>query len=140
MKLLFLVTLIVFSSAEFIKKYPSGTYIKSCSEIDVDANKLCAYATYFGDFQKQYKNWNCIIFDECSYIINDDGNLVDKRISNCNPNKKISIIDEKFNILENKINLILKYINLDNSVPNLDKSVLNLGQDKKHKELEDFSL
>jgi hypothetical protein len=128
MKLLFLVTLIVFSNAEIIKKYPLGSYIESCRDINVDGNKLEAYCH---NGVKHY--WRQVIFDECSYIENNFYALVDKRISNCNPNNKISIIDEKFNILENKINLILKYINLDKSVPNSE-------QDKKHKELEDFFL
>jgi hypothetical protein len=52
MKLLFLFTL-VFSNAE---KYPMGNYIKNSSEIDIDNNKLCAFATYKGIFESSNKH------------------------------------------------------------------------------------
>ena len=62
---------------------------------------------------------NCIIFDEYSYIENNNGKIVDTRLANSNTNNKISI-------LEQKIDFIIKYINLQ--------------QDMKYKGLEDFSL
>jgi hypothetical protein len=121
MKLLLLITLLVCSNAQINYKYPKGTYISSCSNIEIDGNKMCAFANYIGGVlhKHTYKNWNCIIFDECSYIENAEGKLVDNRLSNCNTNNKISI-------LEKKLDLIIKYINLE------------LGT--KYKGLEDFSL
>lgn len=111
MKLIFFVVLLVCSNGEFIKKYPQGSYIKSCRNIAVDGNMLCAIT-------KHERDWKtCIIFDECSYIENINYELVDKRLDNCNTNYKISI-------LEQKIDLIIKYINLE--------------QDKKYTELINF--
>ena len=115
----FLISLLVCSNSLFNKKYPLGTYFSSRSEVEIDGNKLCAYASYIGAFGRLYKNWNCIIFDECSYLENNDGELVDKRLDTCNTDNKISI-------LEQKLDLIIKYINLE------------LGM--KYKELKDFSL
>lgn len=43
MKLLLLITLLVCSNAQIDKKYPMGTYISSCSYIEMDGNDLCAY-------------------------------------------------------------------------------------------------
>lgn len=142
MKLLFLFTLIVFSNAE---KYPMGNYIKTCSEIKIYENKLTAYAEFeaimrkdlryeqWNSFKGSHERWNIILFDECSYIENINGELIDTRIPDCITNNKKYIYDTKLTELNQKLDLILKYINLD-------KSVSNLAQDKKHKELEDFSL
>jgi hypothetical protein len=121
MKLLLFITLLVCYNSEFVTKYQLGTYITSCSGFEIDGNKLCASATYEGSFQRLYKNWNCIIFDECSYIENNNGILIDKQIPNCNTNT-----NNKISILEKKIDLIIKYINLQ--------------QDMKYKGLEDFFL
>lgn len=120
MKLLLFITLLVCSNSKFVKKYPLGTYINSCTDFEIDGNKFCAFAAYTDIFKtSSFKKWNCIIFDECSYIENNNGILIDKRISNCNTNNKISI-------LEQKIDLIIKYINLQ--------------RDMKYKGSEDFFL
>jgi len=112
MKLVLFVILLVFSNAQIVKKYPLGTYVKSCLDITVDGNMLCAKTN------NTHKWKDCIIFDECSYIENIDYRLIDKRLDNCNTNYQI-------NMLEQKLDLIIKYINLE--------------LDMKYRELKDFS-
>ena len=56
MKLLLFITLLVCSNSEFVKKYPLVTYITSCSDFEIDGNKLCVFATYEGSFKRLYKN------------------------------------------------------------------------------------
>jgi hypothetical protein len=97
----------------------SGSYIKTCKDIELDGNKSCAITKHKCKWSECIIRRDCIIFDECSFIENIEYILVDTRVSNCKTNNNISI-------LEQKIDLIIK--------------IINLQQDMKYRGLVDFYL
>ena len=105
MKLLLFISFMALAHATV---YPMGTYIKSSLEINLDGNKLCALVVndiclniYCSKVVR-----SCIFFDECSYIENENGYLVDKRIYGCNIYNKNDIYNTKLLKNINKYNIL----------------------------------
>jgi hypothetical protein len=111
------------------KKYPLGSWINECEKWNLDENKLCEKTkTWSGDFE--YEKVNCVIFDECSFIVKKGFELIDKRIPNCALSNTIYIPEDKDNNIQQ---ILLEIYKLK-----LEINKINLELDMKYKVLINF--